>query len=367
MESFRFIIAGAGFAGAATAYHLAKRGEADVLLLEQEAGPGVHASGRNAAMIRQVVPDPAIAKLARRSARCMQDVDSDLAPHISIAQNGSILLAHGEAWERLQQDAAQAQADGLSVECWTPDQILERVPVLSGARLDGGVWNPTDGIIELAPFLQGYLKEARKAGVSVRYEHPITKVSREGEQLLVETPQGTFLTPHLVDAGGAWAGSIGTLAGGTSNTLKPFRRHLYHTTPLSWVDERWPFVWDVAADLYFRPETGGLLLSACDQSFHLPGEPITDDSVEEMLAQKVDQHFPELPDLPIRNRWACLRTLSEDGRFVIGWDKSVKGLFWVAGLGGHGMTCSYAIGELAASLLVGEKNPDADPFRTSRW
>ena len=66
MHDFEFVIIGAGFAGAATAYHLSRRGISDILLLEQESIPGFHSSGRNAAMMRQCVPDPDLAEVDPR-------------------------------------------------------------------------------------------------------------------------------------------------------------------------------------------------------------------------------------------------------------------------------------------------------------
>jgi glycine/D-amino acid oxidase-like deaminating enzyme len=62
-----------------------------------------------------------------------------------------------------------------------------------------------------------------------------------------------------------------------------------------------------------------------------------------------------------------LRTLTSDGRFVIGWDAQVENLFWVAGLGGHGMTTSAAVGELAAELLLGGRGKKSEPFSPERF
>ncbi len=77
MSAYQYVIIGAGFAGAATAYHMAQRGVTDILLLEQEAVPGFHSSGRNAAMIRQCVPDPALLELTRDGSRFLRALPDD--------------------------------------------------------------------------------------------------------------------------------------------------------------------------------------------------------------------------------------------------------------------------------------------------
>jgi len=171
----------------------------------------------------------------------------------------------------------------------------------------------------------------------------------------------------LVNASGAWANVVAELAGARPLPLRACRRHLFVSPPMAWVDRSWPFVWDVTHDIYFRPEGDGLLLCACDQTELAPGDPPVDESVKEMLAEKIQRHMPGLSEVSISRGWAGLRTLTPDGRFVIGWDKKVDGLFWVAGLGGHGMTTSAAVGELAAELLVGGPGQRSAPFAPERF
>jgi glycine/D-amino acid oxidase-like deaminating enzyme len=91
-----------------------------------------------------------------------------------------------------------------------------------------------------------------------------------------------------------------------------------------------------------------------------------EESVRELLAEKIQNYMPSLSAASINKGWAGFRTLSPDGRFVIGWDPQVKGFFWVAGLGGHGVTTSWAVGELAADLILGGQNKKSDAFTPER-
>jgi D-arginine dehydrogenase len=241
---------------------------------------------------------------------------------------------------------------GVRVSRWTPEQAKSRVPVLRGADFEGAVWCESDGVIDIHALLAGYLKAAAVRGAQTRYGATVRSIRAIGGRgFEITTDDETISAEVLVNAAGAWANALAKMAGAGELPLRPCRRHLFVSPPLGWVDKSWPFVWDVSHDIYFRPEGGGLLLCACDQD-ELPAcDPAVEGAVEELLAEKIVQFMPGLSAVPINRRWAGLRTLTPDGRFVIGWDPTVKGLFWVAGLGGHGVTTSSAVGALASDLL----------------
>jgi D-arginine dehydrogenase len=369
MAQKRCVIVGAGFAGAATAYHLTQMGMNNVLVLEQEAVPGMHASGRNAAMIRQVVSGEPASAMARGGAAFLQNLPNSWPVDTLFQQTGSFLLADEKGAIKLQNDALLAKRSGIEVE-WLPlDQIISRVPVLEGSPTVGGVWCPSDGVIDIHALIHGYLKAAVALGAELRFSEKILSITtRKNRVVAVQTEAHEFEADVLVDAAGAWAGEIATLAGATDIPLSPFRRHIFVTEALDWVDSDWPIAWDVSHEIYFRPESGGLLLSPCDESLQTPGLPAQDPAALELLAEKVTQYIPKLADLPIRNSWCGLRTFAPDRRFVIGWDPQLEGFFWVAGMGGHGVTVSYSAGVLAASLILqSRKQAIANEFSPARF
>jgi D-arginine dehydrogenase len=213
-------------------------------------------------------------------------------------------------------------------------------------------------VVDIHNLLQGYLNSAVAGGAEVRYASRVCRIAVRGEAVrAVQTEDDEFEADVLVNAAGAWAGEIARLAQAADIPLTPFRRHLFVTQELSWVKTSWPIVWDLAHDIYFRPESGGLLLSPCDETPHPPGCTVTDPAALEMLAEKVTHCFPQLSNLPIRRSWSGLRTMAPDHRFVIGWDPVRKGFFWVAGLGGHGVTVSSSVGRLAAQSILGSADP----------
>ncbi len=363
-----FVIIGGGLAGAATAYHLARLGARDILLLEQEDTAGLHSSGRNAAILRVVVAGREVAALAREGGTFIRHTPASWDEPIGFHPCGSLLTGTRAALERVAADTPPQERECLGVAWWSPEDCVARVPLLEGSRFETGLWCPLDGVIDVAGLLQGFLHEAHKLGARLVTRCAVRGIAvRDGRVEGVETSEGFFATGVLVNAAGAWARAIATMAGAVDAPIVPYRRHLFSTGPLPGVDPGWPVVWDPTREVYFRPESGGLLLSPCDETPAPAGIPPVDPAALEDLGGKLTAHFPRLADVPIRHSWAGLRSFTPDHRFVIGPDPLVKGFFWVAGLGGHGVTTSPAFGRIAAELLTGRDVPEASPFFPERF
>ena len=369
MQHFAYVIVGAGFAGAATAYHLARQGVEDVLVLEQESIPGFHASGRNAAMLRQCIGEADLTKLALDGATFIRNLPGDWPEPVLFRNNGSLLLGSGAGWDKLKRDGEIGRRVGISgIAEWSPEEAIRHVPLLKEAEFDGALWCASDGVVDIHALLSGYLKFAVSRGTKIRYNAALSAARvNHGADIELQTADGVVRCKVLVNASGAWANSVAHLAGARALPLRACRRHLFVSPALPWVDRKWPFVWDVSHDIYFRPEGAGLLLCACDQTELLASDPPLDESVKDMLAEKIQLYMPGLSEVSISRGWAGLRTLTADGRFVIGWDPDIAGFFWVAGLGGHGMTTSAAIGKLAAELLIGGPGRKSVPFAPERF
>ena len=175
----------------------------------------------------------------------------------------------------------------------------------------------------------------------------------------MESSRGKVQAKVVVNSAGAWAESIAQRAGAMPIYFRSYRRHLLLSKPLKGIDPDWPFVWDMTHAIYFRPEAKGLLFSPCDQDFLPPGDCPADRTVAWRKLRKRLPFFPSLPKISIRRVWGGLRTFSPDDNFCIGWDGKLKNFFWVAGLDGHGMTTSSAVGEFASDLILGRR---ADPY-----
>jgi D-arginine dehydrogenase len=336
------VIAGAGFAGVATAYHLVRRGVSGIVVVEREAGPGLHASGRNAGLLRQSSRDDALVPLLRRGARAARRVLRRVPG--ALQPSGSLIL--GDAIHRMRGGPRAGIRDAARF-----------VPGLTGAALH----DPEDALIDPAALLGRFLEAARARGVRFLFEEEVVGVSGAS----VETTRRTLEARRLVVAGGAWSAEIAALAGSRAVRLEARRRHLFRGSVEGSETATWPFVWHETEGVYFRPESGGVLLSPCDAEPHPARSPEVDPGCRDLVARKLAAVFPDVGDWRVGPGWACLRTFAADERFVIGPDPQVDRLFWVAGLGGHGVTAAWAVGRLAAEVLLGRADPG--PFDPRRF
>ena len=361
MESAKYVIVGAGLAGMATAWGLTRASEKSVLVLEKEEFPGMHSSGRNAAMIRQVVSNPALVALAREGARFFSGEAPGWEAPPPFRRCGSLLVAGGNALAKLEKQADAARGAGVEVEVWDRPRIEREVPCARDGQFEGGVFCPTDGVTDTDGLIQGYWAAARAGGAKLETGCEVLEIETvNGRITSVKTDKGRIRTGVVVNAGGPWASLVADLAGA-------LRRHLYYTGRLDWVSPDWPFVWDVDTDVYFRPESAGLLLSPCDETPAKPALPVVDPGIQDLLADKLAASFPALLEVPIVRSWAGLRTFAPDRMFTIGWDPQVEGFYWVAGLGGHGVTTSPAVGRLAAAELAAGRSEGDSPFSPARF
>lgn len=349
------VIAGAGFAGLATAAALARRGLEPGLVLEREPLPGAHASGKNAAIARQLEFDPIVRILAVTSLQRLREIRVE--DRSIVDARGGLYLGRAADGPKLAATIDAMRSLGVDAFLWSREETVARFPCLESATFECAAFSPTDGVIDIHALLAAYLREARGAGWTLVTRTAVegVEVARE-RRILVKTSRGDVEAGVFVDATGAWAGRLGREA--HPLPLQPVRRHLFVSDGSGGVPADAPLIWDLTAGYYLRPESGGLLLSPCDESPHPPAAPDTDPAALELLAAKLAGALPALSGLAIRSGWACLRTFAPDRRPVIGPDPTRPGLFHVAGLGGFGVGTSWAVGELAADAIDGRVRHD---------
>jgi glycine/D-amino acid oxidase-like deaminating enzyme len=354
------VIVGGGFAGAATAYQLARRGLTKVILLEQEDLPGRHSSGRNAAVARRLVASADHRPLAFEGVRFMEEPPDDFPPGRYFERTGSIMLGGPELESKLRASVEEGRAAGLGGEWLTPAEVERLVPATAGATFVGAAYSHDDGIADIAALLDAFLKAACARGHQVLRNARLVGIDTlSGAVTGVRTTAGAIATPAVINAAGAWAPQVARLADLVPLPLRSLKRHMMVTSELPWTSRAWPAVWDMSHDVYFRPEPPGLLLSPCDAVETEPPGESTDASALELLADKLDRWLPRLADVSIASVLAGLRTFAPDNNMILGEDPRLRGFFWCAGLGGNGMTLSPALGRIVADSVFGQAPPAA--------
>lgn len=357
---------GAGIAGTSVAWHLA--GARDVLILEQGEQPLSEASAQNAGMLRRFVLR---ADERRLACRTHELVTATLGPEWDGAEpfrrTGAVI-----ALERPDsRHAATAEAlreAGVRVEEPSLGTLGELAPALRGAPIASAYWLPDEGLLDAWLLGSGFLRGALDRGARLRTGTRATGlwVEHGGCPRLrgVHTSAGDVAAEVVVVATGAWSQPLAATAG-LARPLLPKARHLFRSAPHALSRPDHPWCWIDDAGLYVRPEAGGFLVSPCDETDHQPaagpGSAGAFDPLARAIAlDKLERSMPALRDLRLTDGWTGLRTFTPTREFLLGPDPDLDGLYWVAGLGGAGVSCAFAIGERARDTLA-----PGTPARTS--
>lgn len=359
----RIVIVGGGVAGLATAWALAQRGISDVLVLEGETTLGSHSTAKNAAILRSSLGNAVEDRLAAEGARFLVEPPRDFAPAPLLHKTGLCLVARGERAADFDAWIERARALGRNVRDLDGGQFAALAPHFA-SHVERAIHTPDEGRIDLAQLVQGYTHGARSAGVRIETGVRVADLWLDDSRVRgVRLEDGTRVAAERVAlAAGAWAGELGARAG-SSIQLQPTRRHLAVTEASRDVDPDWPIVWSLDASFYARPEAGGLMLCACDETAVVADECRADPTELARIRAAASEHLGRLGSAPTARFWAGMRTFSQDRRFLIGPDPELSGLVWVAGLGGHGIVCGAAVGQRAADWLADDDcGPDpSDP------
>lgn len=350
-ERFDIAIIGAGMAGASLAAELAV--SASVVLIEAEAQPGYHATGRSAAFWTESYGGPQVQPLTSASGPFLREQGF-------LVQRGALSLARAGQEARVESFARTFSGLGVRVELLGHEGLAARVPGLRpGWTL--GAYEPDCCDIDVAALHAFYLAQAKREGAELWCKAVLAQASRRSGGWLLELADGRQLTcGALVNAAGAWADDVARIAGASPLGIVPLRRTMAQLRVAPEAPASLPLVLDIAETFYFKPEAGRLWLSPHDETPTAP----CDAAPEEIDVAAAIARLAEVTDWQVEaveHKWAGLRSFAPDRLPVFGFDGAVPDFFWCAGQGGFGIQTAPAAARLAAALLRREAGGEIDP------
>jgi len=363
MEKVDYVVIGGGMAGISVASELAAG--ASVIVVERETAPGYHTTGRSAALFSETYGNATIRGLSMGGRGFYMAPPDGFTESAMLSPRGALFIARAD--QIAARDALVADVDDAArMDAIDAAAACRHVPLLRRDYVAAAAYEPDAMDIDVNALLQGYIKQLRARGGRLITDAEVRGLDLVAGAWHVDTAAGQFAAPIVINAAGAWADTIGSLAGAAPIGLVPKRRTVIIFDPPAGTDtNKWPLTVDIDEEFYFKPDAGRLLGSPADET---PSEPCDAQPEELDIAIAVDriETASELKVRRVLSKWAGLRSFVSDKTPVAGFDGGRPGFFWLAGQGGYGIQTAPGLSRAAAALAGGRAMPaDLQDFGVS--
>ncbi len=358
----RAVVIGGGVGGAAILYWLARLGWTDIVLVERArltSGSTFHSAG----LVGQLRGSLSLTRMMMNSVELYRSLKEEVGLETGWHEVGSLRLASSqERMEELTRQAAWAKTFGLPLELISAEEAQRMFPPMSTDGVLGAAFLPTDGYIDPSQLTFALIEGARRRGAEIDEETRVTGIEvKNGRVAGVTTDHGDISTELVINAGGMFAPEIGRMAG-VNVPLIPFA-HEYLITRPSGLPLDMPTMRDPSLLVYYRPESGGLVMGGYERNPKpwgldgIPGdfngrllEPDWD-RFEPLMTNAIVR-TPSLKDAEVVRLVNGPEAFTPDNEFILG--PSEVGGFWVAaGFCAHGLAGAGGMGRLVAEWIVG--------------
>jgi len=375
MERARAVVVGGGITGASVAYHLAKAGWRDVVLLEKDeltSGSTCHAAG----LVTQFNPSPTMMRFRRYSIELYQELGV-------FETVGSLRFASSQDhMMELQRGVSRARGIGLDAELISATEAVRLMPTITTESLYGAVWMPGDGHLDPHTATHALAAAARELGARVNTNQRVTAISISGSNAVesVNTDAGPIETEVVVVAGGIWGPQIAAMAGAFVVSTPVDHQHAAllavrgHEMP-----HDMPCFRDPDNLIYGKAEAGGIVLGGYEANpvarwidgvpWDHAGTSLPPDQARfEPLLTGAARRFPFLHDAGIVKLVCHPDAMTPDSNPLVGPVPGVTGLYMAAGLSLNGFGGAGGIGRCLAELITGgDTDLDLYPYRPWRF
>ena len=354
--------------GASVAFHLARRGVTDVVLVERDAQLGTGSTGRNAGGVRHQFSHDANVRLSIESIRALEQFKDLTGAAIDFCQEGYLfLLSTAASVDTFRRNVEVQRTCGVEVDWLSADEAARLAPGLSTEGVQAATFCGRDGIADPNGVTMGFARAAQQAGVTIARDTEVTAITTAGGRVTgVTTSRGDISTPIVVNAAGPHARLIGGLAG-VRVPVDPYRRHIFVANARQGVPRSKIMVIDFDTTFYFHREGAGVLFGMGDRD----ETPTFDMTVQwDFLPKVIDvaiRRLPALQDAAISHAWAGLYEVTPDANPLIG-ESTLPGFYLLTGFSGHGFQHSPAAGRIVADLITGnDPGIDLSAFSPARF
>ena len=356
------IVIGGGVIGCSVAYHLARDGVADVILLERKqltSGTTWHAAG----LVGQLRTSINMTELARYTSELYLRLEAETGQATGYRRCGSYSLAtNEERFEELRRSASMAKVFGLEVEVVTPATIKARVPLLHTEDVLGGIHIPTDGYANAVDITNALAKGARAAGARIFQNVPVTAIRTAGGSVTgVTTERGDIDADCVVLCAGMWTRELAASVG-VNAPLHACEHYYVLFESVEGLDPGFPVVRDYDACAYYKYDAGKLLLGA----FEPNARPWATEGIpEDFCFDEIDgslEHFepileqalvrvPALESAGLETFFCGPESFTPDVRYHIGQAPELDNCFVAAGLNSIGLQSAGGIGRVISEWI----------------
>ncbi|WP_119275241.1 GcvT family protein [Taklimakanibacter deserti] len=364
------VIVGGGIVGTSIAYHLAKLGIRNTVLLERKqltCGTTWHAAG----LVGQLRASRNLTELAKYTTGLFEGLEKETGQATGFKQNGSISVALTEGrLEELKRGASMAKSFGLEVNVVSVGEIQERLPHYNLKGAVGGVFLPKDGQVNPIDVTQALAAGARMNGAKIFENSKVSRILvKDGKVMGVETTDGTIHADKVVIAAGMWSRELGRSIG--VNIPLHAAEHFYIVTePIEELPRNMPVVRVPDECTYYKEDAGKLLIGAFEPVAKPWGsDGIAEDHAFETLPEDMDHFEPILNDavqrLPMLEKAGIAlffngpESFTPDDRYYLGEAPEVKDLYVATGFNSIGIQSSGGAG-LVLSQWIKNGHPPMD-------
>ncbi|MED6339164.1 MAG: FAD-binding oxidoreductase [SAR324 cluster bacterium] len=354
------VIIGGGVMGTSTAYHLVKRGQTNILLLERESFFGTGATGRCAGGIRHQFNTEVNIRLSQKSLAMIDTLEEETGQSAMVRKCGYLFVLTDEKDVPVFQKTLKLQDSlGVKTEWLSGDEVSRLAAPCVFPDAIGGTFNPDDGLADPNSIVMGYIKAARRQGAVCITDCTVTDFELENNKVRkVLTSLGSVETETVVNACGPWSTFLGNVMD-LEIPVSPLRRQWFVTEKVPELPAEFPFVIDFSQSLYFHREASGLLSGMSNPNQKFGTDQSIDQDWEIRHIKEALARLPLLENSGIKARQAGLYELTPDAHPIIG-STPVDGFYLLAGFSGHGFMQGPICGKLMAEILIDGKASSVD-------